>query len=88
MLKKLSVSKGSEKGEGENEKYDKTITFIDLLNSSKITEVSQEFWADFLAQFEFLYDELYNKLALTDQIVLLVNNYCKDVFNWAISNQL
>ena len=40
MLKKLSVSKGSEKGEGENEKYDKTITFIDLLNSSKITEVS------------------------------------------------
>ena len=70
------IKKKSNKIEN-SEKYDKSMNLKDLLTSSTMPEMNEEYWAQFLREFGFLYEEVYHKLTVSEEIKLLVTNYTK-----------
>lgn len=50
--------------------------------------MNEEYWTEFLREFSFLYEEIYHKLIICDEIKLLVTNYTKELLNWGISTEL
>lgn len=36
----------------------------------------------------FIFDELYPKLAVIEEISHLLSNYIRDIFNWVVTNEL
>lgn len=84
---RLIVKKKMNKIEN-NQKYDKSISLPELLTSSKMPEMNEEFWSEYIKEYSFIYNELYDRLAPTDEIRLLVSNHTKQLFNWSINGEL